>query len=160
MSEPLSHLDAAGRAAMVDVGGKPVTEREAEAEALVLYPAAAYARICAGDLPKGGIVEPARLAGIQAAKRTAEWIPLCHVLPLDAVEVAVEPLSDGRTGLRVRCTARARARTGVEMEAMVGAAAAALTLYDMTKAVAREARIEGLRLLRKSGGKSGPWSAQ
>ncbi|TAH38497.1 MAG: cyclic pyranopterin monophosphate synthase MoaC [Planctomycetota bacterium] len=162
MREPgeWTHLDADQRARMVDVGSKAATVREAEAEALVLYPDDAYARILSGSLPKGGIVEPARLAGIMAAKRASEWIPLCHPLPLDAVEVAVDPLSDGRPGLRVRCCARATARTGVEMEAMVGAAAAALTLYDMTKSLARGARIEGLRLLRKSGGKSGAWQAQ
>lgn len=154
-----SHLDARGRARMVDVGGKQASAREAEAEALVLFPEAVFARIQSGDLPKGGLEEPARLAGILAAKRTSEWIPLCHSVPLDAVEVVLEPLPE-RSALRIRCTARAVARTGVEMEAMVGAAAAALTVYDMTKALARGARIEGLRLLRKAGGKSGPWQAQ
>ncbi|HEX9793744.1 MAG TPA: cyclic pyranopterin monophosphate synthase MoaC [Planctomycetota bacterium] len=162
MSEPseLSHIDAAGRARMVDVGDKAVTDRQAEAEAWVVFPAAAFAKVCAGELPKGGLAEVARLAGVQAAKRTAEWIPLCHVLPLDAVEVSVEPAPDGRAALQVRCRARAMARTGVEMEAMVGAAAAALTVYDMTKALDKGIRIEGLRLLRKSGGRSGRWEAQ
>ena len=155
-----SHLDPEGAPHMVDVGDKAVTDRQAEAEAWVVFPAAAFAKVCAGELPKGGLAEVARLAGVQAAKRTAEWIPLCHVLPLDAVEVSVEPAPDGRAALQVRCRARAMARTGVEMEAMVGAAAAALTVYDMTKALDKGIRIEGLRLLRKSGGRSGRWEAQ
>ncbi len=152
----LSHLDDQGRARMVDVGRKPVTAREAEAEAYVIYPERAYARLLEGDLPKGGVVEPARLAGIQAAKRTSELIPLCHPLALDRVEVEVEAVPAERA-LRVRCVAAAEGRTGVEMEAMTGAAGAALTLYDMSKALDKGIRIEGLRLLRKSGGKSGPW---
>ena len=145
---------------MVDVGSKPVTAREAVAEATVRFPAEAFARILEGDLPKGGLIETARLAGIQAAKRTAEWIPLCHLLPLDGVEVEVSRLDEAETALRVRCTARAQARTGVEMEAMVGASAAALVLYDMAKALSKAIRIEEVRLLRKSGGKSGEWQAQ
>jgi cyclic pyranopterin phosphate synthase len=158
VSDPpdLSHLDAAGRARMVDVGAKPVTRREAEAEARVVFPPAAFARLLDGGAPKGGVVEPARLAGIQAAKRTADLIPLCHPLPLDRVDVEVEAVPAEHT-LRVRCTAAAVARTGVEMEAMTGAAGAALALYDMTKALDKGIRVEGLRLLRKSGGKSGPW---
>jgi len=152
----LSHLDDQGRARMVDVGRKPVTLREAEAEARVVFPAGAYARLLDGDLPKGGVVEPARLAGIQAAKRTAELIPLCHPLALDRVEVEITA-QEAERALVVRCTAQAEGRTGVEMEAMTGAAGAALTVYDMTKALDKGIRIEGLRLLRKSGGKSGPW---
>ncbi len=155
-SPDLSHLDPQGRARMVDVGGKAVTRREAEAEAWVVFPAAAFARLLDGDLPKGGVVEPARLAGIQAAKRTSELIPLCHPLALDSVEIEIEA-REAELALRVRCVARAEARTGVEMEAMVGAAGAALTVYDMTKALDKGIRIEGLRLRRKSGGKSGPW---
>lgn len=155
----LSHLDDDGRARMVDVGDKPITHREAVAEARVLFPAGIFAEVLAGNLPKGGVIEPARLAGIQAAKRTSDWIPLCHPLPLDEVKVDVQPLTD-ETGFRVLCSARATARTGVEMEAMVGASAAALTVYDMTKALSKAIRIDSLRLLRKSGGKSGPWQAQ
>lgn len=158
MEQPpaLSHLDARGRARMVDVGAKPVTAREAEAEALVVFPAAAFDRLLAGALPKGGLIEPARLAGIQAAKRTADLIPLCHPLALDAVEVEIDAVPE-RRALRVRCVARAQARTGVEMEAMTGAAGAALAIYDMSKALDHGIHVEGLRLLRKSGGKSGPW---
>ncbi|RMH03541.1 MAG: cyclic pyranopterin monophosphate synthase MoaC [Planctomycetota bacterium] len=141
---------------MVDVGDKEPTRREAEAEARVVFPARAFARLLDGDLPKGGVVEPARLAGIQAAKRTADLVPLCHPLPLEEVAVEIEPLPAERA-LRVRCRARATARTGVEMEAMCGAAGAALTVYDMTKALDKGIRIQGLRLLRKSGGRSGPW---
>ncbi len=155
-----SHLDAEGRARMVDVGDKAVTRREAVAEAWVRFPAAVFARVLAGDLPKGGLVETARLAGVQAAKRTAELVPLCHLLPLDAVDVEVAPDPDGAPRLRVRCTARATARTGVEMEALVGASLAALTLYDMTKALDHGIVVEGVRLVRKSGGKSGTWRAQ
>ncbi len=157
---PLTHLDPAGRARMVDVGDKEPTLREAMAEARVVFPEAVFPRVLAGELPKGGLVEPARIAGIQAAKRTAEWIPLCHPLPLDRVDVEVTPEPAGRPELVIRCTARATARTGVEMEVLTGAAAAALTVYDMAKALSKGIRIEGLRLLRKSGGRSGPWQAQ
>lgn len=162
MSKPfdLSHLDEAGRPRMVDVGGKTAGRREAEAEALVVFPEEVFARVLAGDLPKGGLRDAVRLAGIQAAKRTSEWIPLCHPLALDHVEVDLEALEEGRPGLRIRCRAVATARTGVEMEALVGAAAAALTVYDMTKALSKAIRIEQVRLLRKTGGKSGTWQAQ
>lgn len=156
----LSHLDAAGRASMVDVGDKAVTTREALAEARVVFPEEVYARILAGDLPKGGVIEPARLAGIQATKRTADLIPLCHPLALDRAEVEIEPAPDGKPELWVRCSCRTHARTGVEMEAMTGAAIAALTLYDMTKALHKGIYVEQVRLLRKSGGKSGEWTAQ
>jgi len=144
---------------MVDVGEKPETRRRAEAEARVCFPPEVFARVLSGDLPKGGVIEPARLAGVQAAKRTADWIPLCHPLPLDCVEVEIEPGSPEDGFLRVRCQARATSRTGVEMEALVGACAAALTVYDMTKALARGIHIEGIRLLSKSGGRSGDWTA-
>lgn len=160
-SEPqLSHLDAEGRSSMVDVGGKEVTRREAEAEARVQFPAEVFARILAGEMPKGGLVEPARIAGIQATKRTSELIPLCHPISLDVAEIEVEKAPEGVPELVVRCICRTSGRTGVEMEAMTGAAVAALTLYDMTKALHKGIRIEGLRLLRKSGGKSGEWTAQ
>lgn len=156
----LSHLDAEGRSSMVDVGDKKVTRREAEAEARVLFPSEVFAQILAGELPKGGLVEPARIAGIQATKRTSELIPLCHPLGLDVAEIVVEAAPDGAPELVVRCICRTSGRTGVEMEAMTGAAVAALTLYDMTKALHKGIRIDGLRLLRKSGGKSGEWTAQ
>lgn len=156
----LSHLGAAGEARMVDVGAKEANRREAEAEAWVRFPPAAFQAVLEGRLPKGGLVEPARIAGIQAAKRTADLIPLCHPLSLDAIQVEVDaPLPDEPL-LRVRCRASVHARTGVEMEAMVGAAVAALTLYDMTKALDHGIRVESIRLVRKTGGKSGPWAAQ
>ncbi len=157
-SSELSHLDRTGNPRMVDVGEKKVTHRIAEAEARVVFPLAAWEKVLAGDLPKGGIETPAKIAGIQAAKRTSEWIPLCHPLPLDSVNIEI----DATTGctLQVRCIAQATARTGVEMEAMVGAAAAALCLYDMTKALSKGIVLQEVRLLRKSGGKSGEWTAQ
>lgn len=155
-----SHLGADGAARMVDVGEKAPGRREATAEAWLELPPAAFRAVLDGATPKGGIVEVARIAGIQAAKRTAELIPLCHPLALDAVEVEVSAPDPLRPRLRVVCRAAVHARTGVEMEAMTGAAVAALTLYDMVKALDKGARIEGLRLLAKTGGKSGPWAAQ
>jgi len=152
----LTHLDARGRARMVDVGAKRATARHARAEGHVELSAEALAALAAGRLGKGDAVAVARLAGIQAAKRTAEWIPLCHTVPLDHLAVEVEP--DAAAGV-VRVTAEARARwtTGVEMEALVAVAAACLALYDMTKAVDRGATVGGIRLLEKSGGRSGRW---
>lgn len=156
----LSHLDAEGRASMVDVGGKPATQREAVAEALVRFPAVVFAQLLAGELPKGGLIETARIAGIQATKRTSELIPLCHPLGLDLADVEICRAQEGEPVLVVRCMCRTSGRTGVEMEAMTGAAVAALTLYDMSKALHKGIRIEAVRLLRKSGGKSGEWTAQ
>ena len=156
----MSHLGHGGEARMVDVGGKVAGPREAEAEAWVRFPAAAFQAILDGRLPKGGLVESARIAGIQAAKRTSDLIPLCHPLALDSVQIEVDCPLPGEPLLRVRCCAAVHARTGVEMEAMVGAAVAALTLYDMTKALDKGIRVESVRLLRKTGGKSGPWAAQ
>lgn len=156
----LSHLGEDGASRMVDVGGKTAGPREAVAEAWLHVPPAAFAALLDGARPKGGLVEPARIAGIQAAKRTADLIPMCHPLALDAVQVEIEVPDPGQPRLRVTCRATVHARTGVEMEAMTGAAVAALTLYDMIKALDKGARIEGLRLLSKSGGKSGRWEAQ
>jgi cyclic pyranopterin phosphate synthase len=156
----LNHLDAEGRASMVDVGGKPVTQREAVAEARVRFPDAVFAQLLAGELPKGGLIETARIAGIQASKRTAELIPLCHPLGLDLAEIEICRAQEDEPVLVVRCMCRTAGRTGVEMEAMTGAAVAALTLYDMSKALHKGIRIEAVRLLRKSGGKSGEWTAQ
>jgi cyclic pyranopterin phosphate synthase len=155
-----SHLDARGEARMVDVGSKEAGRREAEAEALVRFPPAVFRTLMEGRGPKGAVIEVARLAGIQAAKRTADLIPLCHPLALDAVDVHIAADASGAPLLRVRCTAGVHARTGVEMEAMVGAAIAALTVYDMTKALDKGITLEAVRLVRKSGGKSGPWAAQ
>lgn len=150
----LSHLDARGRARMVDVGAKPVTDRRAVAEAVVRLSPAALRLVRTGGGPKGDVLGIARLAGIQGAKRTSDLVPLCH--PLSLVDVALEPTL-ARGGVRLLCTVRALDRTGVEMEAMTGAAVAALTVYDMVKGADRSARIEGVRLLSKSGGRSGDW---
>jgi cyclic pyranopterin phosphate synthase len=153
----LSHLDAKGRARMVNVSEKPVTLRTCVARGEVRMAPETLARISAGTLPKGDVLATARLAGIQAAKRTDEWIPLCHSLPLDAVEIDLIP---DPAGSRVRIEARVsvHARTGVEMEALVAVAAAGLTIYDMCKAIDRSMLIEEVRLVRKSGGKTGDWT--
>ena len=150
----LTHLDEQGRARMVNVGAKPITHRVCVARCEVRMQPETLARIVDGSTPKGDVLAVARLAGIQAAKRTHEWIPLAHPLPLDAVAVKLEPSPDGGA-LRVEATAEAHWRTGVEMEAMVAVAAAGLTVYDMCKAIDREMSLEGVRLVRKSGGKSG-----
>jgi cyclic pyranopterin phosphate synthase len=159
--ERLSHLDDAGRAQMVDVGPKPVTERECVARGALVMKAETLARIVAGRVAKGDVLATARIAGIQAAKRTPEWIPLAHVVPLDGVEVHFTPAEAAgpETRLEVEARVRAQARTGVEMEALVAVAAAALTVYDMCKAVDRGMRIEAVRLVSKKGGKSGAWQA-
>jgi len=153
----LSHLDAKGRARMVDVSEKPMTRRVCVARGEVRMAPETLARISAGSLPKGDVLATARLAAIQAAKRTDEWIPLCHTLPLDAIEVDLLP---DPAGSRVRIEARVsvHARTGVEMEALVAVAAAGLTIYDMCKAIDRGITLEGVRLVRKSGGKTGDWT--
>jgi cyclic pyranopterin phosphate synthase len=140
---------------MVDVGSKSVTRRTARARALVRFPAGRLAALLEGRGPKGPIEEVARCAGILAAKRTGELIPMCHPLGLDHVDVELEPV--GEDLLEVRCSARCEGRTGIEMEAMTGAAVAALAVYDMTKALDHGIRIERLELLEKSGGKSGSW---
>lgn len=150
-------MSEGGRSAarMVDVRGKPVTERRALARATVELPAGTLAGILAGDGPKGPITEVARTAGILAAKRTGELIPLCHPLGLDLVEIHFAELAGDV--LEVRCATACSGRTGVEMEAMVGASVAALTVYDMVKALDKGVRLGGIELLEKSGGKSGPW---
>jgi cyclic pyranopterin phosphate synthase len=140
---------------MVDVGAKPATQRSATARARVRFSHGVLARVLAEGGPKGPIQEVARVAGIQAAKRTAEWIPMCHVLPLDVIEISFAPAGDDV--LEIRCRAACTARTGVEMEAMVGASAAALAVYDMTKALDHGIAIERVELLEKRGGKSGAW---
>jgi cyclic pyranopterin phosphate synthase len=141
---------------MVDVGEKPQTQREAIARGSVRLSADAYRAVVEGSVHKGDVLGVARIAGIMAAKRTAEWIPLCHPLPLDSVEVAFEP---DAAALRIGIEARARvvARTGVEMEALVAVSAAALTLYDMCKSIDRAIVIESICLVHKSGGKSGTY---
>jgi cyclic pyranopterin phosphate synthase len=156
MSGELTHLDEAGRARMVDIGDKPVTERRAVARAVVRMSPATAAAVAAGDAPKGDVLGTARIAGIQAAKRTGELIPLCHPLPLDFVDV--DARVDAQAG-EVVLTAQARlaARTGVEMEALTAAAVAALTVYDMVKGMERGVEIASVHLLEKSGGRSGTW---
>jgi cyclic pyranopterin phosphate synthase len=152
----LSHLDAQGRARMVDVADKPVTRRVCVARGEVRMAHETLARISDGSLPKGDVLATARLAGIQAAKRTDEWIPLCHGLPLDGIDVELVPDRE-RSCVAIEARVEAHARTGVEMEALVAVAAAGLTVYDMCKAVDRGITIESVRLVRKSGGKSGEW---
>lgn len=150
----LTHLDAQGRARMVDVGAKEVTARTAVAGCTVILAPATAALLADGALPKGDALALARVAGIQAAKRTSELIPLCHQVALTSVAVELEV--DRATGrVVVTATAVARDRTGVEMEALTAASVAALTLYDLVKAVQRDAVITDLRLLRKTGGRSG-----
>jgi cyclic pyranopterin monophosphate synthase len=152
----LSHLDERGRARMVDVGAKDETERRAVAEAFVIMAPETLAVIQDEAVPKGDVVAAARLAGIMAAKRTHELIPLCH--PLNLTHVGVDVEADARLpGLRIVTEARLRGRTGVEMEALVAASVAALTVYDMCKAVDRGMQIGPVRLLEKSGGRSGAW---
>ena len=152
----LTHLGDDGRARMVDVSPKPETLRRARAAALVNFSPGVLPRVLAGDLPKGGVLEVARLAGIQAAKRTAELIPLCHPIRLVDVEVSLEARPPA--ALAIEALAIAVDRTGVEMEAMTAASIAALTVYDMVKAIDRGMTVSEIRLLEKSGGKSGPWT--
>lgn len=144
---------------MVDVGAKPVTEREAVAEGWLLLGAPAVEALQAGRTPKGDPLLVAQLAGIQAAKRTAELIPLCHTLPLNRVDVRLE-LDTKRLAVHATAEVRVTARTGVEMEALTAVSVALLTVYDMLKAVDRGMRLEGIRLLRKSGGRSGDYAAE
>lgn len=155
----LTHLDERGRARMLDVGDKPVTQRECVARGSVRMARETLAQIHDEGLPKGDVLGTARLAGIQAAKRTSEWIPLAHPLPLDLVEVELAP-DPAHSCLRIEARVRATARTGVEMEALVAVAAAALTVYDMCKSIDRSMTLDEIRLVRKSGGKSGSWERE
>ena len=153
---PLSHLDEKGNARMVDVGGKPASQRIAIASGRITMAPAALAAIRSGDAPKGDVLAAARIAGIMAAKKTAELIPLCHPLALDAVtlDFAIE-----NGGIRATATASLSGRTGVEMEALTAVSIALLTIYDMAKALDKAMVIGELRLLEKRGGKSGDWTA-
>jgi cyclic pyranopterin phosphate synthase len=151
-SQKLTHLDSKGRARMVDVTEKPVTSRRAVAESFIRLSRKTMSLLLSGKLPKGNAIETARLAGIQAAKRTPDLIPLCHPLLLSHADVEAEPSS---TGVRFLSSVSCAGTTGVEMEALTAASVAALTLYDMVKAVEKGATIERVRLLEKSGGKSG-----
>jgi cyclic pyranopterin monophosphate synthase len=148
----LSHLDDAGRARMVDVGGKEVTDRRATARAVVRMSPETAAAVQRGDAPKGDVVGTARIAGIQAAKRTAELVPLCHPLPLSFVDVEAE-VDAGAGTVTLTAEARTSAQTGVEMEAMTAASVAALTVYDMVKGLERGVEIAEVVLLEKTGGK-------
>lgn len=156
MADELTHTDEHGRARMVDVSGKAQSDRRARAAGEVRFGAEAYRALRENRLAKGDALAVARLAGIQAGKRTAEWIPLCHSVPLERLDVAVELID---SGLKVRVTAEAGARwsTGVEMEALVAVSAACLALYDMAKALDRGIEIGPIHLLEKSGGRSGNW---
>lgn len=152
----LSHVDAEGRARMVDVGGKPVTERRATAEGTIVMSPEVYEQVERNSGPKGDVLSTAELAGTMAAKRTGDLIPLCHPLGLDhiAVHAVLDP---DLPGVHVRATARATGRTGVEMEALTAVALALLTVYDMVKAAGHDLRIGDIVLVEKSGGTSGNW---
>lgn len=153
----LTHLDETGAARMVDVGDKPSTTRQAIAEARVNMLPETLAMIAEGRHAKGDVFAVARIAGIQAAKRTWELIPLCHPLALTSVKVDLQP--DGDSTVLITATCRVTGQTGVEMEALTAASVAALTIYDMCKAVDKGMAIDGIRLLYKEGGKSGVWQA-
>ncbi len=154
----LSHLDEQGHAHMVDVSEKDATTREAAAEAFVILSAEAFALIAEGTAPKGDVLAAARIAGIMAAKKTSELIPLCHPLPLSKVAVECELVPE-RNAVRIVGMAKTTAQTGVEMEALTAVSVAALTVYDMVKSADKSAQIEAIRLLSKSGGKSGKYVA-
>ena len=157
----LSHLDEEGRARMVDVGAKPDTERIAVARGRITMQPATLALIQSGAVKKGDVLTVAQIAGIQAAKRTHELIPMCHPLLLSHVSVDLAPGQSGdRAWIDLEATARTTGKTGVEMEALTAVSVAALTVYDMCKAVDRGMTITGLRLVHKSGGKSGEWDLE
>ena len=158
MSGKLTHFDAEGRAVMVDVGGKAVTDRSATARARVVMAPATLAMIRAGTAKKGDVLGVARLAGIMAAKRTADLIPLCHPLAITSVTLDLEPVGDDT--VEIAATVKTTGQTGVEMEALMAASVAALTVYDMCKAVDRGMRVEALRVVAKSGGKSGDFKQE
>jgi cyclic pyranopterin phosphate synthase len=154
----LTHLDKKGAARMVDVSRKDATAREATAEAIIVLSRAAFQAALSGDAKKGDVLAAARIAGIMAAKKTSELIPLCHPIALAKATVEFEPLKK-RHAIRILAAAKTTGQTGVEMEALTAASVAALTIYDMVKAVDRGAVIESIRLLSKSGGKSGRYTA-
>ena len=153
-----SHIDAEGRPAMVDVSGKDVTERAATARGEIAMSSGTLAKIAEGGIGKGDVLTVARLAGIMGAKRTASLIPLCHPLALTAIEVSLACNAE-RGVIEIEATCRLAGRTGVEMEALAAVSVAALTVYDMCKAVERGMRIGNIRLVRKSGGRSGRYEA-
>jgi cyclic pyranopterin phosphate synthase len=159
MESALTHLNSAGQAHMVDVAAKPDTVREAVARGSVSMRPETAALIQSGDVPKGDVLATARIAGIMAAKRTSELIPLCHSLALTGAEVSFT-WDEDRRRLLVEASARTVGKTGVEMEALTAVAVASLTVYDMCKAVDREMRIDDVRLVRKTGGRSGTFEAE
>ncbi len=154
MQDELTHLDDRGRARMVDVGAKDETVRVAVAESVVQMTAGTRDVMFAGDLPKGDAVAVARVAGLMAAKRTPDLIPLCHPVQITAAAIDIEPVAEGA---RIEARVETVGRTGVEMEAMVAASTAALAVYDMVKGLERGAQVSAVRLLSKTGGKSGQW---
>jgi cyclic pyranopterin phosphate synthase len=156
-SDKLTHTDERGQARMVDVAAKPETHRRAVATALIRMKPSTLAMIVEGRAPKGDVFAVARIAGIMAAKRTSEVIPLCHPLSLTHATVDLEPVAEG---VRITAAVETDGKTGVEMEALTAACVAALTLYDMCKAVDRGMTVEGLGLLSKEGGKSGTWTRE
>ena len=158
MSSGFSHFDDSGNAVMVDVSDKPETRREAVAEGRVLCNAETLGLIRQGGVKKGDVLSVARLAGIMGAKQTAALIPLCHPLPLSAVSLDLS-LDEAASAVRIRATCRTDGKTGVEMEALTAVSVAALTVYDMIKAVQKDAVIDGIQLLEKTGGKSGEYRA-
>jgi cyclic pyranopterin phosphate synthase len=157
MTGEFTHFDARGQAAMVDVGSKPITERIATARARVAMQPATAALIRSGGAKKGDVLGVARVAGIMAAKRTSDLIPLCHPLPISAVSLELTATDDS---VEIAATVRTTGQTGVEMEALTAASVAALTVYDMCKSVDRGMRIEALRLTHKAGGKSGEFTQE
>jgi len=154
----LTHIDEAGAAHMVDVGAKAETNRRAVAEAIVSMKEETLQLILGDKLPKGDVLAAVRLAGVMAAKKTSDLIPLCHPLPITSVKIAIEPMS--ATEIRIEASVKVSGQTGVEMEALTAASVAALTLYDMAKAVDKGMTITGTRLLLKEGGKSGLYTAE
>ena len=153
----LTHIDAGGRASMVDVTEKPVTDRTAKAAGLLRCRAETLAAVREGSAPKGAVIATAELAGVMAAKRTADLIPLCHQLPLTKVAVTIE-MDEGLPGFRVAAEVRTKGVTGVEMEALTAVSVACLTLFDMLKAIDREMAIGDIKVLAKSGGRTRDWS--
>src|ERR1044072_3365407 len=157
MTKPakLTHLDEQGRASMVDVGDKPVSHRLAVAEGFIVLAPETLSAITAGTVPKGEVLNTARIAGILAAKRTGELIPLCHPLPIESVEISFDlpaPSNAATARIRIQASATITAKTGVEMEALSAVSVAALTIYDMCKAIDKSMVIDGIRLLKKTGG--------
>lgn len=154
----LSHVDPAGRARMVDVGEKPITKRTAIAEGVVRMSSEAFGLVRDNAIAKGDVLRIAEVAGVMGGKQTGNLIPLCHPLPLDAIQVECE-LDEPRSAVRVTATASNTGRTGVEMEALMAVSIACLTVYDMVKAADKGMVVEGIRLLSKTGGRSGDWRA-